>query len=345
LLLLGARADTTPAQEPGRSFLETSFKLTGQEFARIDSGEVLSRTLEVTDPREVATLGLVRIKVTPDFYVERLADITDFKRDEAVLQIGTFGNPPVLGDVAGLTLDDADFRNLRDCRVGDCGVQLSADAIDRFRKDVDWQRADARGQATSLMQQVLVEYVTRYVEAGSAASGAYADTAHAVNPGREFASLVDAGTDAWQYFPGLRRHLLVYPAATSAGIVDMVYWSKESVNRRPVVSVTHLAISRAGEDTPADYVIASKQVYGTHYYDASLGLTVLVRDRSGSSPATYVAYLNRSRVDVFGGILGRLARKLVSVKARSVVTEQLGRLQLTLERQFAVGQAASVAAR
>ena len=47
--------------------------------------------------------------------------------------------------------------------------------------------------------------------------------------------------------------------------------------------------------------IASKQIYGTHYFDASLGLTVLVRDRSVSSPAMYLVYLNRSRVDIFDG--------------------------------------------
>ena len=47
---------------------------------RINAGQVVVRTLDATDPREVATLGVVRIRVTPEFYAERLADIVTFKR-------------------------------------------------------------------------------------------------------------------------------------------------------------------------------------------------------------------------------------------------------------------------
>jgi hypothetical protein len=75
-----------------------------------------------------------------------------------------------------------------------------------------------------------------------------------------------------------------------------------------------------------------------HYYDASLGLTLLVRDGAASSPATFVVYLNRSRIDVFDGVLGGIARTLVSAKARSLVSEQLARLRRTLEPQFVATQ-------
>jgi len=55
-----------------------------------------------------------------------------------------------------------------------------------------------------------------------------------------------------------------------------------------------------------------------------------VPDRSASSPATYVVYLNRSRIDLFDGVFGGLARRIVSGKARSLVGAQLSRLQRTL---------------
>jgi hypothetical protein len=67
-----------------------------------------------------------------------------------------------------------------------------------------------------------------------------------------------------------------------------------------------------------------------HYYDASLGLTLLVPDPSAESPATYVVYLNRSRIDLFDGAFGGIARKIVAGKARTLVSEQLQRLQRTL---------------
>jgi hypothetical protein len=332
LLLAGGRPNQ--AEDPARTFLATLFKVSSAEMGRIDSGHVVVRTLAATDPREVATLGVVRIRVTPEFYAERLADIVTFKRTDDIVQIGTFGDAPAVTDIDDLTLDEWDVRKLRECHVGDCAVQLSADAIDRFRRDIDWQRPDTQTQADRLMRQILVEYVSRYRDVGMIASMQYADQSKAMDVGREFASLVEADGETWQHFPELRRHLLSYPMEHTPETSDILYWSKERVSRRLVVSVTHLAISRTTHG-PSAYAIASKQIYGTHYFDASLGLTVLVRDRSVSSPAMFLVYLNRSRVDIFDGLLGGIARTIVNTRARSLVATQLGRLQRSMEQQFA----------
>jgi len=332
LLLAGGRPNQ--AEDPARTFLATSFKVSSAEMGRIDSGHVVVRSLAATDPREVATLGIVRVRVTPEFYAERLGDIATFKRTDDIVQIGTFSDAPAVTDIDELTLDEWDVRKLRECRVGNCAVQLSADAIHRFRRDVDWQRPDARAQADRVMQQMLVEYVSRYRDAGMTASMQYADQSKAMDVGREFASLVDADGETWQHFADLRRHLLSYPKEHTPETSDILYWSKERVSRRLVVSVTHLAISRTARG-PSAYAIASKQIYGTHYFDASLGLTVLVRDQSVSSPAMYLVYLNRSRVDIFDGLFGGIARTIVNTRARSLVATQLGRLQRSMEERFA----------
>ena len=89
-----------------RAFLTSTFNLAKADYDRLDAGHVVTRTLEASDDREVVTLGVVRIKITPEFYVERLEDIVSFKKNEAVLQIGTFGNLPVVADMAAMTLDD-----------------------------------------------------------------------------------------------------------------------------------------------------------------------------------------------------------------------------------------------
>lgn len=338
MLCLFAPAAATPENDAARAFLGASFEVTDAEFARIQQGHVVSRTMDGSDKREVATLGVVRVRITPEFYVEQLADIVRFKTSDGVLQIGTFGAPPDLRDVSLLTLDDSDIRSLRECQVGDCGVQLSAAAIVRFRQEVDWRRPDADQQANALMRRILVDYVSGYLKSGMAGCMQYADEARPVNLSREFASLIESmesRTGGLHQFPALRRHLFDYPAADTANTTDLVYWSKEKVGRRTVASVTHMAISRTAGESPADYAVASKHIYGTHYFDASLGLTFLVRDRSTSAPAMYVAYVNRSRVDVFRGVFGGLTRKIVSSKARATVSDHLAQLQRGLERQFA----------
>ena len=110
-------------------------------------------------------------------------------------------------------------------------------------------------------------------------------------------------------------------------MTDFVYWSKELVRGRPVISVTHVAMAPAVDDSPVGYAIGSKQIYAMHYYDASLGLTLLVPDRTAAAPATYVVYLNRSRIDLFDGLFGGVARRMVAGRARGLVAEQLQRLQ------------------
>ena len=110
----------------------TGFNLSAADIGRLDGGGVVSRTLEVKNRREMATLGIVRIKTSPSRYVERLADITTFKRTDDVLQVGTFSSPPQREDVASLIIDEAELKRLRECRVEDCDVRLSADG-DRTR--------------------------------------------------------------------------------------------------------------------------------------------------------------------------------------------------------------------
>jgi len=329
LVLLTVPTATEPYGSP-REFLATAFHIGKDDLARIAAGRVYSGTLPVQHPREVATLGIVRIQTTPQRYIDGLADIAAFKRDDRILQIGTFGTPPQPGDVADLTLDQQDVDSLRDCRVADCDVQLSAQAIERFRADVNWRAPDASRQAADLMRRILLEYVAQYQKAGSTAAMEYADSAGRLSLANEFKALVAADTITWPHVPDLRRHLLEFPSVR-AGARDLVYWSKEKVHRRPVISVTHLAIVPGERESPVKYAVASRQIYAMHYFDVSLGLTLLVPDTAAAKPVTYVVYLNRSRIDIFDGVLGGIARKVVKGKARSLVAEQLERVRRTLE--------------
>jgi hypothetical protein len=323
-------APTATALDPARTFLMTAFNLSGTDIARLDRGEVVSRTLEVNNRREVATLGIVRINTSPSTYVERLADIATFKRADDVLQIGRFSKLPQTGDVASLTVDESDLKRLRECRIEDCDMRLSADGIEHVRREIDWRAADASRGANALVRRLLVDYVARYHQRGQAAAMEYADRIPPLNVGREFASLIEGDLITSNYAPRLRRHLLEYPASPAERITDFVYWSKELVRGRPVISITHVATAAAVDDSPVAYAIGSKQIYAMHYFDASLGLTLLVPDLTAPSAATYVVYLNRSRIDLFDGLFGGVARRIVAGRARVLVAEQLQRLQRVL---------------
>jgi hypothetical protein len=328
IAVLAAPAGST--FDPARTFLMTAFGLSAAEVARVDCGDVVSRTLEVSNRREVATLGIVRIGTTPSRYVGHLADITTFKRSRDVLQVGKFSSPPQAQDLAALLIDERDLSRLRDCRVDHCEVRLPAADIERLHRETDWNAPDAPEKATLLMRQFLLEYVVGYRQHGVSAQMEYADRAQRLNVGREFASMLDDDTITSKYFPPLHRFLLQGTDSSTEHLTDFLYWSKELVRGRPVVSVTNVAIETVTGDAPVAYAIASKQLYATHYFDASLGLTLLVPDRTAAAPVTYVVYLNRSRVDLFDGLFGSVVRRIVAGRARGIVAEQLERLQQVL---------------
>jgi hypothetical protein len=56
-------------------------------------------------------------------------------------------------------------------------------------------------------------------------------------------------------------------------------------------------------------------IYATHYRNASLGMTAILDDVDDG--VSYLVYVNRSHVDVLGGLFGALKRTLVEGRLRS----------------------------
>lgn len=139
----------------------------------------------------------------------------------AVLQIGTFSNPARVEDVAGLSLDERDFESLRRCRPRDCKMQLSAEALERFRRDVPWGSTGARAAADRMMRQVLVELVNRYRESGDGALMTYADGDRPLSLSDEFRSMVASRPAILERFPQLHQHVIEFPRRSTEAIEDI----------------------------------------------------------------------------------------------------------------------------
>ena len=69
---------SSPEPAPPGHPVAVLFGVTAADLAAIDRGQILVRAIGTTDSREIATLGIARIKATPEFYAERLADIARF---------------------------------------------------------------------------------------------------------------------------------------------------------------------------------------------------------------------------------------------------------------------------
>jgi hypothetical protein len=296
-----------------------------QEIERIGRGEIVARTVDA-DGSAVALAVAGTIGITAEFYLQKFRDIESFKKTKEVQQIGRFGRPPAAADMSRMTLEQEDIDDLRSCRVGACGVKLDREGIQALAG------RDARiDTASAKLRDHLAAYTQRYLQSGNRVLMEYHDNAP---PGRvsEQLGAISTRTPYLRRWPSLYDAVFDFNGTLPAGIDDFVYWSKEKVGPRAVVSITHVLISPPREGAT---VVATKQIYASHYGNASLGLTVLLDKGTPDAPRMRIIYLNRSRVDVFGGILGPLKRPLVRSRAREGAERMMQGLEARLEKQYA----------
>jgi hypothetical protein len=313
-------------------FLSEQLGFNAAQLRTLARRDAVVRSLDVSDGREVAVAGAVHVGVPPAFYADLLRDVTTFKRSEEIVQIGRLSSPPVLADLAALTVDADDRESLARCRPGKCGVQLPAAAILRFQREVRWRTPHEAADVDRVMRETVLGIVDAY-RRGDGARVSYDDAARSISPAAEFRAMIEQPPAVVARFPELRRHLIDYPAASPA-IEDVFYWSKEKMGPSAVITVTHLAIARVDDRPPLAYVAASKQLYGAHYFDTSLGISVILHGNHDGE--MYLAYVNRSRVDVLTGMLGGMKRALLRSRMRGAVAGALEAAKGDAERRLAL---------
>jgi hypothetical protein len=304
--------------------LRQHIRASESDLKRLGRGEVLTKTLESPDGREVTTFGAIRVGCTADVFAARVRDIEHFKASEYVLQIGRFQVQPSVQDVAQLTLDPGDLDAMRVCRPGSCSLRLPAEAMDRFRSTIPWGTPDEASAAASAMHDFLGGEARRYLAGGSGALADYADRPGTVPRAAAFRFLLRNSAFRAEYQPDLFRFLDGFPRAQVDGLDSFLYWSRERFGLKPVISITHSVLQRR----EGVVIFGSKQVFASHYFESSLGLALFIAPTG--SPDGYVTYLNRSRVDTLRGLLAPIARLVAAHRAR----EGLARMLMDVKRKL-----------
>jgi hypothetical protein len=244
------------------------------------------------------------------------------------VQIGRFSNPPAPSDLDGLSITSDDV-NMRQCRVGDCGVRLPADGIHRFEKEIDWSKPDADAKAAALFKQMLFENVHAYTVGGPGRMTQYDDDSLPVMPVQDFQAVLKSSPYIETARPGLGAYLAGYPAEPMAGAEDFLYWSKEKFGFAPFISVTHVTLAPCG---PHQYVAATRDVYSTRYFDASVSLAI-ASDSVNDANAFYLFYVNRSRASALRGSFAHIRRSIAERRAKSGIEDNLRDVKQRLETQ------------
>lgn len=289
-----------------QQILQEKAALDAADFAALEQGQTVVKAAPITDKREIALCGLVNLRSSADQFLRAYLDGMTHKKDQSILETGRFGSAPSVADLQQLTIESSDIEDLKQCVVGDCDIKLSANMIERFRREVNWAAPDYQVKAAELLKRMLVEYVGDYLKRGNAALMEYNDKRDQVRLADEHQALNTA--------PGYLNDLLRDSQSAMQLVTDVIVWSKIKFGLKPVVVINHVKVYRDVRDYGPQVLVASQQIYATHYFNSSLALTGFI-SVPGANPAGYLVYENRSRTDGLQGAFSKIKRGIIENKA------------------------------
>jgi hypothetical protein len=292
------------------AFFRPSVNLTPRDRARLESGTPLVSVLDAKE-RDIAVFSAIELPptVTPERFIAWLHDVAEFRKSSYVTNVRRFSTPARLEELGELTLDDKDLDDIRECRPGQCGLKLSAAEIETLRNVVAGAGAGWKQAVQLAFRDIVLDRVRTYEVRGHAGFSAYFDRKRPRSPAGAFSGLLKRSTFLAARAPLVVGRLVDGDEAPAGRPDSFLYWSKEKIGGKSVISATHVTIFRGdGIEMPA-VLMTGKQIFATHYLDACLGVTGLVRDRQNAR--SYLVYVNRSDVDLLGGFWGGIARHMI----------------------------------
>ena len=294
------------------------------EISGLDRAPVV-RVVPRKDDNDVFVAGVVRIAAPAASFVKALREIETFRDRPPTLEIGRFGSPPRIADLAHLSFDARDLDMLRTCKVGDCDIKVGAEVIG-LAQELDWRAKDAYFEATRLMKGMMLAQATRYLQEGASAMSVYNDNEVPERSAAETAVLLEGDPRLLQFTPEFLKAFLDFPNGTLPNLENLLYWSKEKT-RKTVVSVAHVAIETSPGGT--GYRVAMKHLYDSHFFLANLEFLTLLPDEGGASGFTLVHVL-RARVDPPRSFRGMVLGK-IRVGMRDALAQDLEATKRRLE--------------
>ena len=311
------------AADPG-AMLTPCLTVSARDRQQLAGGGIVSRVLRSRN-HQVAVIATTATSADADRFVASARDIESLKRSSFVRGIGKLSTPPQLSDFDGLSLTERDFVNLEQCELHRCSFKLTASEI-RHIVSVRNEKGTDRAALERALRTVLVRRVENYLEAGMQA---LPPIENRIDPRALTDALTDllSETTCLQQIPGIAAWLTEFPAR-GGEVESFVYWSQEFYGAgKPAVLLTHVGIFRPGEH---DAVIVGKQLFASRYLDGGIAVTALTRD-----PATgtgYLTYMNRTSVDLLGGMFGSLKRGALESRLSNELPEIILKLRSRLER-------------
>jgi hypothetical protein len=335
-LLSAVAVVSGPGIAPPFAFLEPTVRVDQADRARLDTGDVIARVLPADDGH-IAFFAAARLKAQPEALLEWTRAIDELKRGSMVLAVGRFSDPIADDDLDALTLEPGEIDALKRCRVGSCDIKLAATEIRGLQDVLRSAGSEWREAAQREFRRILIARVRLHQRSGLLALPPYADHGGRMSVGEAFSAMTARSPWLTRAFPDVVNSLLA-PRRVPPPCADaFYYWSRDRYGSgKTVVTVTYVQLLQS--DRTPQAMTVSTQLYASHYIDGALGVTAVVCDAAEAATpadaglhACYLTYLNRTRVDLLGGLFGVFKRAVIEDRVESegpaLMRDVTGRLE------------------
>lgn len=315
-----------------KTFFQRDIGLSEDQIAAIQSGKPVAKTLPSRTPAEVFLFGAIYVHAAPERYREFATDFDRLRKLPNYLALGVFSDPPQLSDLKGFSLDSDEIDDLKDCKPGNCSIQMPATSIEEVRRSVDWTSPGANEQVNQLLQKTALQLLLAYRKEGNQALGNYNDKRDPTEVPKQFAYMLSYTKALPARLPGFYNYLLSYPNQKPLNVDDVFYWANVKFGLKPTLRIVQLVTMRGNAGDPVAYAIAQKQLYSSHYFETALDLSFCVRDTSvQKQPGFYLIMAMGSEQAGLTGAKGSVVRKAAVGRSVSNLENALRSIRNTLE--------------
>ncbi len=327
-----AHPDVPGESQPLEATQISHLKLGSGDLQSLKQSGVVVHSLSTSESTEMAGFGAVLADAPIEIFLDSFRTLEIFQQNPHILEVGRFGAAPALADLEPLTIETDDLRGLLKCKVGDSDVKLSESEIAKLRASLGSVKGltpATKKRVAEAYKTLLLERVKSYQSKGKQALGIFVDKDDPVDAGASFATIAGEQIKTSGHCPHLYNFLENYPDATLPDSESFIYWAKQKFGSlKPVINIVQVTIHKDGERV----YIASKQIYSSHYTNAGLSVAELMPFSDNQSrPRTLVAYTLRMQVDMLGGMLGFMKKRMAQPRMLDTLKESLSGLRQKLE--------------
>jgi hypothetical protein len=316
-----------------QTFFRQSIGLSQDQIAAIRSGQPVTKDLPSRTPAEVFLFGAVYIHAAPESYVQFAQDFDRLRNLPSYLALQVFSNPPQLSDLKDFSFDNDDIQALKNCKPGDCQIQLPASSIEEFHRSIDWSAPDVNEQVNQSLQKTALKRLLTYQREGNQALGVYNDKRDPTEVPQQFAYMLSYSKALPERLPDFYQYLLSYPNAKPANVEDTFYWARVKFGLKPTLRIVQTVTMRGSPADQVAYAIAEKQLYSNHYFETALDLSFCVRGSDDQKQSGfYLIMAMGSEQAGLTGPKGSIVRKTAVGRSVSNLKDALATIKNTLER-------------